>query len=139
MILNTSAKNEAWIYDRATDSLFQKSFTSHLTSNVKKGAYETITESMEAFKEEGKKKASEVNFGPLVYDAEHKLFWRFSGEGKTKVLTVFDDELNLLTEELLPENFGIGRKPYFLDGMLYQFLNIDDELAFIRLKPILEE
>ncbi|WP_425636890.1 DUF4221 family protein [Algoriphagus yeomjeoni] len=135
LIINTSAKNEVWMYDLDTDSLTNKVYESKLTSNAKSGNYERTTESMERFQEEGKKKSSEVAFNPLMHDPARKVFWRTTIEGKTKVLTVFDQDLNMLGETQIEEELEIGNNTFFLDGAIYQFLNIDDEMAFVRLKP----
>jgi hypothetical protein len=51
------------------------------------------------------------------------------------VLTAFDPDFNQLHEELLPSDFILPRKYFARKGMIYLFLNIDDELAFVRLKP----
>ncbi len=53
------------------------------------------------------------------------------------VLTAFDPEFSQLHEELLPSNFNFPSKNFTRQGMIYSFLNIDDELAFVRIKPSL--
>jgi hypothetical protein len=55
------------------------------------------------------------------------------------VLTAFDPDFNQLHEELLPSDFTLPRKYFAREGMIYTFLNIDDELAFVRIKPKLHE
>jgi hypothetical protein len=55
------------------------------------------------------------------------------------VLTAFDPDFNQLHEELLPPNFVLSRKYFARKGMIYTFLNIDDELAFVRIKSKLHE
>ena len=135
LLITTAARNEVWIYDLESDSLTNKTFESKITSNVKSGNYETITESMERFQEEVKKKSSEVLFNPLIHDAERKVFWRITKDGKMTVLTVFDESLNMLGEKLLDGKFSGSNTSFFLNGAIYQFLNVEDELAFVRLTP----
>ena len=135
LLITTAARNEVWIYDLESDSLTNKTFESKITSNVKPGNYETITESMERFQEEVKKKSSEVLFNPLIHDAERKVFWRITKDGKMTVLTVFDESLNMLGEKLLDGKFSGSNTSFFLNGAIYQFLNVEDELAFVRLTP----
>ena len=53
------------------------------------------------------------------------------------VVTFFDTDYTMLKEQKL-ENFTNSGTRFFKDGMLYSFLNVDDELAFVRLKPNLE-
>ncbi len=75
------------------------------------------------------------------------MIWRISSdfdhmEGEKMVrnyyFTFFDLELNQLGEFQL-EYWNMAGKPFIKDGNYYQFVNIEDEMAFIRLKPILEE
>ena len=139
LLISTAAKNEIWIYDLKSDSLTNRTYESKLTSNVKSGNYERITESMERFQEEAKKKSSEVTFNPLIQDPERKVFWRLTKEGKSTVLTVFDEDMNMLGEKLIEEKYNAGNSPFFLNGAIYQFLNVDDEMAFVRLKPEINE
>lgn len=139
LLINTAAKNEVWIYDLDKDSLTNKTYQSKLTSNSKPGNYERTTESMNRFQEEGKKKSSEVTFNPLIHDPERKVFWRTTKEGEKTVLTVFDEDMNMLGEKLIEEKYNAGNRPFFLNGAIYQFLNVDDEMAFVRLKPEIKE
>jgi len=44
-----------------------------------------------------------------------------------------------VNEELLPSDFTLPRKYFAREGMIYTFLNIDDELAFVRIKPTVHE
>jgi hypothetical protein len=53
------------------------------------------------------------------------------------VLTAFDSDFNQLHEELLPSDFTLPSTYFARKGMIYTFLNIDDELAFVRLKPVI--
>lgn len=46
------------------------------------------------------------------------------------VLTIFDQDLNLIHEEM--GEFGIS---FIRNGNLYRFINIDDEMAFEVLTP----
>lgn len=144
LIISTSAKNELVIYDMEKDSLWTKSYQSKFTSDLKKGNYKTESNSDLALKI----KDQEVYFNHLVYDTESELFWRYSRESKsnnpefpdfTYVLTAFDKELNQIHEEKLDVDWT--HKPsikFIKDGMLYTYINLEDELGFLRLKPKLE-
>lgn len=141
LIISTSAKNEALIYDIDSDSLGSKSYHSGFTSDVKEGKYIDEPDSDLALK----MRELEVHYDRLVYDESRDVFWRYSRESKSAdfnsptfdyVLTVFDRDLNQLHEEKL--NVDWTHKPsikFIKDGMLYTYVNIDDELAFVRLKP----
>lgn len=149
MIISTSAKNQLWIYDLKADTLTTKIYESQLTGNVKKGAFPRKVSSQQEWVNALKEKRKEVSFENLIYEEGEGRYWRISTEMdrltasdsvvmKT-VLTAFDQELNQLGETRLPENFRGSRILFILDGYLWQFLNIEDEVAFVRIKPTLED
>lgn len=141
LILSTSAKNEVLIYEIEKDSLWTKSYHSKFVSSIKQGNYKAESNSDLALKI----KDQEVYFNKLVYDKTSKLFWRYSRESKSNnpespsfvyVLTAFDKDLNQIHEEKLDVDWT--HKPtikFIKDGMLYTYINLEDELAFVRLKP----
>lgn len=144
LIISTSAKNEVLVYDIAKDSLWTKSYHSKFLSNIKQGNYKAESNSDLALKI----KDQEVYFNKLAYDKTSKLFWRYSRESKTTnpespsfeyVLTAFDQDLNQIHEEELDVDWT--HKPsikFIKNGMLYTYINLEDEMAFIRLKPNFE-
>lgn len=145
LLITTSAKNAIWKYDIQADSLTEKTFESTITSNVKKGNFPMQTASMEEFRNAQKEKSKEVTFGEIIYDQDREIFWRFSKEMERlsandsivykMVLTAFDKDLNQLGEKRLPEAYDNDLSPYLVDGQFWQFLNVEDEVAFVRLKP----
>ncbi|SDC72479.1 protein of unknown function [Algoriphagus faecimaris] len=149
VLIMTSAKNQLWQWDLELDSLVSYPYESQLTSNSKKGNYPVQAGSMEEFRAAITEKNKEVNFGMLVHAPDQDKFWRYHREmermtaGDTiiykNVLTAFDVELNQLGEKALPEKFKNTDPVFYLDGMLWQFLNIDDEVAFVRVKPTISE
>jgi hypothetical protein len=145
LIINNSAINKLWIYHPQKGMLLEKAFESQLTSNSKKGNFPKTASSNEEFDAARKEKSKEVEFGPMVFDPSQSKWFRFHQELERvtasdslvmkTVLTAWDSALNPLNEVILPENFKMGDKPFMLDGMIWQFLNIDDEVAFVRFKP----
>lgn len=145
-IISTSVKNELWYYDATLDSTFHKEYTSAFTKNEKPGNYSKITNSMESFEEAYTQKNDEVVFGQLLKDENSGRFYRYTREKDDSenkyvyVLTIFDEKLNQLHEEKLRVEVALPgqylpSKTFFHEGMLYTFINIEDEMAFIRLKP----
>jgi hypothetical protein len=148
LLYSNSAENIIYFYHLKTDSLTSKSFTSKHTSSEAKSNYPSRSESEEDFQEITKKKSKEVNYGNFFFDDQNEVYWRFAKEmdrmkGDTilfkTVLTAFDPDFNQLHEELLPSDFVLPYKYFARKGMIYTFLNIDDELAFVRIKPKLNE
>ena len=143
LIISSTAFNESFRYRWSMDSLIHKTYTTDLTENKKTGDFPTVVDNGKDLDEVQEKKKMQVDFGEFYEMQKHKLIWRVSREkdrmiGDSTVFmhvaAFFDPELNMLKEQEL-KNFHDFRKPFFKDGMLYSFLNIDDELAFVRLKP----
>lgn len=145
LLLTTTAKNEVLIYDLEKDSLKSKSFHSKFTADIKKGNFKAETNSDLA----SRKRELEVYYGRLIFDESNGVFWRYSRESKSSnpdypdfeyVLTAFDKDLNQLHEEKLDVDWThVPLIKFVKDGMLYTYLNLEDELAFLRLKPTLHE
>lgn len=49
-------------------------------------------------------------------------------------ISIFDKDLNLLAETLVPERTAPPKRHFLKDGKIWIFENIADELAFIRSK-----
>lgn len=146
LVLTNTAMNEVYIYDFTTDSLLHKTFESALTGNERIKNFPTQVDTREALFEASKEKRKQVKFGPMIFQKEENLIWRISTDMDrmiadsvvTKdVVTFFDADYTMLKEQTL-ENLSNSSNRFFKDGMLYNFLNIDDEMAFVRLKPNLE-
>tara|TARA_R110000850_G_scaffold7008_2_gene26421 strand:- start:787 stop:1956 length:1170 start_codon:yes stop_codon:yes gene_type:complete len=147
LFISNSAFNEVYVYDIEIDSLSHHTFNSQLTENARILNFPTNVTTREALFDASGEKNKQIQFGPFISDPAKSLYWRFSSEGKDNgddtfsndyYLTFFDMEFNMLKEQKI-ENFRGMPETFIKDGMLYTFLNIEDELAFIRLKPILEE
>ncbi len=78
----------------------------------------------------------EVSYGELFWDKKNRRYYRFASkrpEGKniTKILLIFDDELNLIHEEDFSDlDFRIWN-PLVRDGKLYLLQNESDEMEFL--------
>jgi hypothetical protein len=106
--------------------------------------YPTIANSSAGNKESIWERWKQVSFYKMNWDQETQQFWRITNqteiyeekENTNKVaLTFFDRELNQLGELRLPKNWKIMGAPFISQGMYWQFMNINDEAAFVRLKP----
>ena len=91
-------------------------------------------------------KVKEIHFLKFHYDDQNEKFWRFStsldrmiGDSATYdiVLTIFDKDLAQLHEEKV-EFSEKGSLTFFKDGALYSYINLEDELGFVRIKPTYE-
>ncbi|WBL42848.1 DUF4221 family protein [Algoriphagus halophytocola] len=149
-IASNTYKNELWYYDAGTDSVYHRVYKSKLTANVKRGNFRKRVRSMREYTLAKNRKYQEVVFGPIVKDPTKQLFYRYSREVQQVpdrggsffrfVLTVFDDQLNQVHEEKLALSAAIpgeyyANKTFVHQGMLYTFLDLKSQLAFVRLKP----
>ncbi|MDR7131511.1 hypothetical protein J2X69_003875 [Algoriphagus sp. 4150] len=152
VILSTSASNELWYYDHESGAVIHKEYHSRLTANQKSGNYRKDITDHRLYMYWVKRKNDEVVFGPLIKDHKAQRFYRYSREldgsdpQKSKytfVLTVFDEKLEQVHEQKLSTSIPIlgkyfERKTFVHNGSIFSYLQKDDELAFIRLKPDLE-
>lgn len=143
MLISSTAYNEVFTLDLADGTLAQKSFHSELTDDEKKGNYEKRANSRENLFELNKEKVKEVTFSKLHFDDQNEKFWRFSrsmdrmiGDSAAyqTVLTIFDNNLAQLHEQQV-NYFPMSSISFFKDGSLYSYINLEDELGFVRIKP----
>ncbi len=144
LVFSNSVKNEVGFYGLKTDSLSKKSYSSKYTSQQAKPNYPNRIETEQQYDELLKQTDREVNYGRLFFDGQNDVYWRFTKEmdrvigdsvvHKT-VLTAFDPYFNQLAEKLLPADFVLPSKYFVRKGMIYTYLNIEDEVAFVRIIP----
>ena len=143
IIMQSSGINEFWVLDKSTLEVSVKANHSNLTEDVKPVQYSTKVTTQDEFRDARNARDQEVSFGKLIHDEGRDMIWRISSDfnrmkDQTVVrnyyLTFYDMDLNQLGEFPL-ENWELTGKSFIKDGDFYQFLNIDDEMAFVRLKP----
>jgi hypothetical protein len=83
----------------------------------------------------------QVAFKELIWDDQRKQFFRFAHKPIPDVerkwyeraevyLFVYDADLVLLGEKYLPELSKVPEFPFFKDGRLWSYVNVEDELGF---------
>lgn len=145
VLIHSDMFNETLVFDPTTSQYSLIEYNSTLTPNEKVGGQKQKVGSREEFSEQSKILGSQVSFGRWVWDESTERFYRLSsiqqaaenaeGESYYKVvLTVFDKDLQMLGEVLVPDyrkKYGV----YFVkDGAIWIHENVDDELGFVRLK-----
>ena len=152
IILSNSAYAPIFVFDMKKDSVYQVNYTPQLTAAAKKGGYPKEVDSEKRFKEVMAEINSEINFQAPVWDEVNKRFYRFSYEtipGEitdepviesqeqkpiSKVfLSIFDEDFNLLGESLVSQLTQIPNSVFVKDGKIWHYVNIDDELGFVRM------
>ncbi|MEB2783213.1 DUF4221 family protein [Algoriphagus persicinus] len=146
ILISSSSYNEIYVVNISDGTLEKRSYHSELTADTKKGNYPKIAGSQNELFDLAKEKVKEVNFLKFHYDDQNEKFWRFSttldrmiGDSAAYdiVLTIFDKNLIQLHEEKVDYS-EMGSLTFFKDGSLYSYINLEDELGFIRIKPTYE-
>ena len=139
--ITTAVSSGLYRYDPEQDSLKYFTFPLRLTPPEKTKKIKNEVSSAEERKEQTRIINSEVRFDELIWDDQSNQFFRFSSilipsnseEPSTKsdiFLSTFDSELNLIGEKQLEELTAIPSYPFFKDGKLYSYVNLEDELGF---------
>lgn len=152
LIISHSGYANLFVVDMATDSAYQVDYTPKLTAKAKKGGYPAEVDSEKRFREVMEQIFAEINFQAPIWDAKNKRYYRFSFEttptGNTdgplfqsaesrkisKVfLSIFDDKLNLIGETSTDLKHAPAHA-FVKEGQIWSYVNVGDELGFVRLK-----
>ena len=93
---------------------------------------------------------AEINFERLIWDKVNTRYYRFSYQADVETverdgwfslsaknvqvyLTVFDKNLEMITEAIVPQLTTIPQTYFVKDGSIWIFENMEDELGFVRL------
>ncbi|WP_226389365.1 DUF4221 family protein [Penaeicola halotolerans] len=145
VLISNACFNELIIYHREADSVEIKSYESKLSANQKDPPIQKKNNNNSYYNEYIKTSQDQIDFNKLVYDADHKVFIRFSTDTdlsrttvdkkvKRNIITVFDQDLNMIQEAVIPEFTEDNISNYFIkDGKVYFSQNLDDEVAFLTI------
>ncbi|SFO30752.1 protein of unknown function [Algoriphagus ornithinivorans] len=144
LLVSSSAFNEVYKVDISSGTYSHLTFSSSITANEIELKYSTEARSSFEAREAIREIWKQVSFRKFVWDQQTKKYWRLTNQMEINeedestdnvTLTFFDQYLNQKGEVSLPENWRILGAPLISQGMYWQFLNIDDEVAFVRFKP----
>ena len=152
IILSNSAFSTIYLLDLKNDSIYQIGYNPKLSPKQKKGGYPEKVESVDRFREVMAEIDTEINFQAPVWDEQNRKFYRFSFETLptdiyngplflsphqrpiSKVyLSVFDENFNLLGETLLEGIKQVPNTVFVREGKIWSYVNVDDELGFVRM------
>jgi hypothetical protein len=136
--------NSVYLLDPKTDSLKLMNYNNLLTANEKTGNYKNEVSSMEEMQKISASIQEEVNFSRLVWDDKNKVFYRFThfnlpkaGDESVKsksFVSMLSPDLELLGEiEITDLGLKYPNPQFVKDGKIYLFINLEDELAYVRL------
>jgi len=133
--------SDVYQYDYELDSLRLIEFQHKLVPSKKTGEFKNEVSDDKEFFEEMRKLIYQITFEKLLWDEQRKLFFRFASIPKPDqerkwydeaeiFLFAYDLNLNLLGEIYLPELKKVPDYPFFKDGKLWSYVNVEDELGF---------
>ena len=149
--ISNTAFNEVLIYDLAIDSLYTKSWNTHLLADKKSYVpAKEVERTSGRLKDIVRNSEEDINYKHIFWDEKNERFFRFSermhfGEelnsygsytsmGSDIFLSVFDEDFNLKAEAKILELDKLPLKYFAKDGNIWIFENINDELAFVIVK-----
>lgn len=153
LIITNPIFSKIAVYDLAEKNLNYYDCKPTLTASEKAGKYIKEVNSSEAFEMEILKIKEEVTFLPLMKDLNNESYVRLSIIGKSKMndkglpeisdhqvfVSILNDSFEVIREAEMGDRVGklfstdIPQKPFLKDGKVWLYLNVDDELAFVRL------
>ncbi|WP_373396299.1 DUF4221 family protein [Algoriphagus halophilus] len=140
--LTSSVTSDIYQIDPKNDSLVLHSYELKQTPKEKTDPPSRNEFSdQEVWRDEITKIHSQITFGELLWDEQRGYFFRFGGvlipsgvedvPSNTKVyLMAFDKDLHLLGETELEDLDELPEFPFFKDGQLWSYVNVEDELGF---------
>lgn len=151
IIISNTAFNEVLIFDLEKDSLYTKSWNTHLLADKK--SYippKEVERTSGQLKEIIRKNEEDLNYRSFFWDEKNERFFRFSermhfgeelnGYGdyiSTRsdiFLSVFDKNFNLIAEAEISELSKLPTTYFTKNGNIWMYENINDELAFVIMK-----
>jgi hypothetical protein len=139
--LTNSASTDIYRYDYAIDSLQLFTYQPKLFPNAKSGPVQNEVSSESEWKAEMEKLTTQIGFEKLLWDEKSQRFYRFARKYYPKenpddteraevYFMAFDKDLNLIGETQLDELRSTPSNPFFKDGKLWSYVNVEDELGF---------
>ncbi|RAI95177.1 DUF4221 family protein [Algoriphagus yeomjeoni] len=141
LYISTSVTSDIYRYDYQRDTLQLFTFPHQLVPTAKTGTIKNKVSSEEEWRSEMEKASSQIGFEKLLWDDSSQRFFRFgrkvlpkeNEESPSKAdvyLFAYDADLQLIGEKFLEDVDQIPSFPFFKDGKLYSYVNVEDELGF---------
>ena len=144
LIFWCDAFNAIYRYDPQSAELRLFEITNSLFPNEKSGTYNNDPDTKEEMQEMTKKLKEEILFSKLFWDDSNNVFYRFAsfnlptvGDEKVKskvFISIINEKFEVIGEQEISEIVGqVPVAQFVKDGLIYSYLNVDDELGFIRI------
>ncbi|EPR70145.1 DUF4221 family protein [Cyclobacterium qasimii] len=153
LVITNPVFSKIAVYDLIEQNLKYYPCLPTLTASEKIGTYIKDVNSWEEFTIREIEIGKEVTFLPLMTEATTDKYVRISTIGLPKLndkglpemndhkvfISILNDSFEVIKETEVPDGIGklfsnlIPQKPFLKDGKIWLYLNINDELAFVRL------
>ncbi|PZX47009.1 DUF4221 family protein [Algoriphagus chordae] len=141
LFITSSANSDSYVYDYQTDSLRLFEFPHQLVAPSKSAEIKQEVSDENEFKAETAKFIYQTSFDKFLWDKKRQQYFRLGYnlipqetpelEKESDVfLFTYDKDLNLLGEKQLDQIDYRLESPFFKDGKLYSYVNVEDELGF---------
>jgi len=141
LIIQNTAGSDAYLYDYTADSLRLLTFDHKLVLKKKEGTVRNEVTSQKEFEDEMAKLSSQIGFEKFLWDDGSKRYFRFGRIYQPKVdektpqkadvfLFAYDQDFKLIGETQLKELTSVPAYPFFKNGKLWSYVNVEDELGF---------
>ena len=140
-VISSSATSDIYLYDYSADSLRLVSYSHTLVPNKKEKKARTEVESEDEFQQEWAKHQEQIGFLKFFWDEQSQRFYRFGSisipkstpgaQQKAEVfLFAYDKDVRLIGETKIEKLSNVPEHPFFKDGKLWSYVNVNDELGF---------
>ncbi|EOZ92145.1 hypothetical protein A33Q_4238 [Indibacter alkaliphilus LW1] len=152
LVLSSSGYTDLYVLDLKNDSVYHVDYSPQLSAKAKKGNYPSDVDSEKRLREVIQDIYAEINFQPPIWDEQNKRYYRFSFETSPMennnwplfqsaeqkplsklFLSVLDEDFNLLGESDLSHLGSVPTFAFVKDGKIWYYVNVDDELGFVRM------
>ena len=141
LFIHSRAESSLYYYNLEKKELFFKSFDIKLTPLRKDNSLQKEYDNADKFVSEVQKYFEGVNYGAPIWDGKRNLYFRFASYTHPKLdnqeiskkdifLSVYDQKLNLIGETIISSVTIQPEYPFFKDGKLWSYVNVNDELGF---------
>ncbi|MGY6523486.1 MAG: DUF4221 family protein [Mongoliitalea sp.] len=152
IIVSHEYSNDFYIVFPAKDSVVSTHYNSPLLpSKVSPTTEGDLINSLEDRKNALRNYRNQITYGPIVFDKTNERYVRLAAsiqygdqereryilpeiKNSMLYLSIFDENFNHLLDQEIPEIAKTGIPKYFMrEGALWMYVNIEDELGFIRI------
>ncbi|MBA4302021.1 protein of unknown function [Algoriphagus alkaliphilus] len=140
-VISSSATSDIYLYDYSSDSLRLVNYQHRLVPGKKEPRSKSEVSSQEEFQVEWAKLQEQIGFEKFFWDDKNLRYYRFGKISQPKVddktprkadvfLFAYDKEFKMIGETQLKDLTSVPAYPFFKNGKLWSYVNVEDELGF---------